>query len=195
MRSAQMTRRTLETDITASLILDGKGEANVMTGIGFLDHMLILLSRHSGLSLELHAEGDLLVDSHHTVEDTGIVIGQLIARAIGDKRGIRRYGEATVPMDEALTQSVVDVSGRPYLVFKAPVRTSHVGDFETQMTEEFFRAVAFNAGLTLHLICHYGSNDHHIIEGLFKAFARSLKVALSIDPDNPDAIPSTKGTL
>ena len=131
MRHAQLTRRTLETEITASLILDGKGEANVTTGIGFLDHMLVLLARHSGLSLDLRAEGDLIVDSHHTVEDTGIVIGQLIARAIGDKRGIRRYGEATIPMDEALAQSVVDVSGRPYLVYKAPIRTSHVGDFDT----------------------------------------------------------------
>ncbi len=195
MRSAQLTRQTLETNITASLVFDGKGKSDITTGIGFFDHMLELFARHSGLSLVLRAEGDLVVDCHHTVEDTGIVLGQVIARAIGDKRGIRRYGEATVPMDEALVQSVVDVSGRPYLVFKAPIRSFHVGDFETQMTEEFFRAVAFNAGLTLHMICHYGTNDHHVIEGLFKAFGRSLKVALSIDPDNPDTILSTKGQL
>jgi len=195
MRSAQLTRRTLETEISASLILDGNGEASVSTGIGFFDHMLILLTRHAGLTLDLRAEGDLQVDSHHTVEDVGIVLGQLIARAVGDKRGIRRYGEATIPMDEALAQSVIDLSGRPFLVFKASIQSPTVGSFETQMTEEFFRAVSFNAGMTLHLSCLYGTNDHHIIEGLFKAFARSLKTAVSIDPENPDAIPSTKGAL
>ena len=195
MRSAQLTRRTLETEIVANLILDGDGESTIRTGIGFFDHMLILLAKHAGMTLDLRADGDLQVDCHHTVEDIGIVLGQLIARAAGDKRGIRRYGEATIPMDEALVQSVIDFSGRPFLVFKATLRSDQVGDFETQMTEEFFRAVAFNAGLTLHLTCFYGTNDHHIIEGLFKAFARCLKSALSIDPDNPDAILSTKGSL
>jgi len=195
MRSAQLTRRTLETEITGNLILDGNGEANIRTGVGFFDHMLILLTRHAGLTLDLQADGDLQVDCHHTVEDVGIVLGQLIAHAAGDKRGIRRYGDATVPMDEALLQSAIDFSGRPYLVFKAEFQSDQVGDFETQMTEEFFRAVAFNAGMTLHLSCLYGKNDHHMIEGLFKAFARSLKIALSIDPENPDAILSTKGAL
>lgn len=195
MRTAQLTRRTLETDITASLEIDGSGEATVQTGIGFLDHMLILLARHGGLTLKVSAAGDLDVDTHHTVEDIGIVIGQLIARAVGDKRGIRRYASETIPMDEALVQAVVDVSGRPYLVFRAEFKAPTVGAFETQMTEEFFRAVAFNAGLTLHLSCLYGSNDHHIIEGLFKAFGRCLRTALSIDPASPDAIPSTKGML
>jgi imidazoleglycerol-phosphate dehydratase len=195
MRSAQFTRRTLETEISANLSLDGDGESTVSSGIGFFDHMLLLLARHAGLTLELKAEGDLQIDCHHTVEDIGIVIGQLIARAVGDKRGIRRYGEATVPMDEALVQSVIDFSGRPFLMFKATIRSERVGDLETQMVEEFFRAVAFNAGMTLHMICYYGENDHHIIEGLFKAFARSLRTALSIDPEHPDAILSTKGSL
>jgi len=195
MRSAQLTRRTLETEITANLTLDGDGESNVLSGIGFFDHMMVLLARHAGLTLDLRADGDLQVDCHHTVEDIGIVLGQLIARAAGDKRGILRYGEATIPMDEALVQSVIDFSGRPFLVFKASFRSERVGDFETQMVEEFFRAVANNAGMTLHLSCLYGQNDHHIIEGLFKAFARSLRTALSIDPEHPDSIPSTKGSL
>lgn len=195
MRTAQLHRHTLETDITASLALDGSGEATVHTGIGFLDHMLVLLARHGGLTLKVEAVGDLDVDTHHSVEDIGIVLGQLIGRAIGDKRGIRRYACETVPMDEALVQAAIDVSGRPYLVFRAEFKSPAVGALETQMVEEFFRAVAFNAGLTLHLSCLYGQNDHHIIEAMFKAFARCLRIALSIDPANPDTIPSTKGTL
>ncbi len=195
MRSAKLNRRTLETDITGSLWLDGNGESSVQTGIAFLDHMLILFARHGGMALEIDATGDLEVDTHHTVEDIGIVLGQLIARAVGDKRGIRRYATEIIPMDEALVQAVVDVSGRPYLVFNADFKSSTVGAFETQMTVEFFRAVAYNAGITLHLNCQYGINDHHIIEAMFKAFGRCLKTALAIDPASPDTIPSTKGML
>ncbi|NLC84741.1 MAG: imidazoleglycerol-phosphate dehydratase, partial [Ruminococcaceae bacterium] len=147
------------------------------------------------LTLNLDATGDLEVDTHHTVEDIGIVIGQLIARAAGDKRGIRRYATEIIPMDEALVQVVADVSGRPYLVFNAEFSSPTVGAFETQMTGEFFRAVAYNAGLTLHISCLYGNNDHHIIEAVFKAFGRCLKTALAIDPASPDTIPSTKGIL
>ncbi len=195
MRSAKVNRRTLETDITGSIELDSQAESSIQTGIAFLDHMLLLFSRHGGLTLNLDATGDLEVDTHHTVEDIGIVIGQLIARAAGDKRGIRRYATEIIPMDEALVQVVADVSGRPYLVFNAEFSSPTVGAFETQMTGEFFRAVAYNAGLTLHISCLYGNNDHHIIEAVFKAFGRCLKTALAIDPASPDTIPSTKGIL
>ena len=195
MRQAEMTRQTQETQIHVKLDLDGKGEATVSTGIGFLDHMLTLLARHARIDLDVSALGDLQVDDHHTIEDTGIVIGKAIALALKDKRGIGRYGQALVPMDEALVQSVLDLSGRPYLVFQASFHGDRVGGFSTQMTAEFFRALAYNAGMTLHLTCPYGQNDHHIIEGMFKAFARSLRAAVAIDPSHAEDIPSTKGVL
>jgi imidazoleglycerol-phosphate dehydratase len=195
MRQAKMNRKTQETEITIALTLEGEGKSTINTGIGFLDHMLTLLARHGRMDMEINANGDLQVDGHHTTEDIGIVLGQVIARALGDKRGIRRYGFATVPMDEALVSSTVDLSGRPYLVFNATFGSLMTGDFETQLTEEFFRAVAFNAGMTLHLNCLYGQNDHHKIEGLFKAFARSLAEAVSIDPTRSEDILSTKGVL
>lgn len=195
MRQARMSRKTQETEITVALNLDGDGRATVSTGIGFLDHMLTLLARHAHLDLEVSAIGDLQVDGHHTTEDIGIVLGQVIARALGDKRGIGRYGYAVVPMDEALLSAAIDLSGRPFLVFNASFSSGLTGDFETQLTEEFFRAVAFNAGMTLHLTCHYGQNDHHKIEGLFKAFARGLETAVAINPTRAGDILSTKGVL
>jgi len=195
MRVAQQDRKTQETDIHVSLDLDGQGRADIQTGIGFFDHMLTLLAKHAQFDLTIRAEGDLVVDGHHTVEDVGIVLGQAIARALGDKRGINRYGQAVIPMDEALLEAVVDVSGRPFLVYQAEHRAPAVGDFDTQLAEEFFRALAFNAGITLHLSCRYGKNDHHIIEGLFKALARALSVAVHIDPARAGQIPSTKGVL
>lgn len=195
MRQAKLNRKTQETEISINLTLEGEGKATVATGIGFLDHMLTLLARHANLDLEVMANGDLQVDGHHTVEDIGIVLGQVLARAMGDKRGIRRYGSATVPMDEALVTSALDISGRPFLVFNVKFTGEMVGDFATQLTEEFFRAVAFNSGMTLHLNCLYGQNDHHKIEGVFKAFARSLNEAVSIDPARANVILSTKGVL
>lgn len=195
MRQAEMTRQTLETHLHVKLDLDGQGQAKISTGLGFLDHMLTLLARHARIDLEVTARGDLQVDDHHTIEDTGIVLGKAIALALKDKRGISRYGQALVPMDEALVQAVVDISGRPYLVFQAMFHGDQVGGFSTQMTAEFFRALVYNAGMTLHLSCPYGQNDHHIIEGIFKAFARSLRQAVAIDPSHAEDIPSTKGVL
>jgi len=195
MRQAEIRRETRETQITASLRLDGEGTADVITGIGFLDHMLVLLAKHGRMDLVVRAQGDLNTDDHHTAEDVGIVLGQAIARALGDKRGICRYGQAMVPMDEALATAVIDLSGRPWLVFIADFTSDRVGAFSTQMTGEFFRALAFNAGMTLHLTCQYGDNDHHKIEAMFKAFARSFKAAAAIDPQTAEEIPSTKGVL
>lgn len=195
MRKAELSRTTQETKIEASLQIDGSGKSDIATGIGFLDHMLVLLARHSGFDLTVKVEGDLYVDGHHSAEDTGIVLGQILARAVGDKRGIERYGHAVVPMDEALLEAVIDLSGRPFLVFDAEFNSPAIGDFDTQLTEEFFRALAYNAGMTLHLNCRYGKNDHHKAEGLFKAFARALRTAVRIDPDRADQIPSTKGVL
>lgn len=195
MRQAKLSRKTQETEIEISLLLDGSGKSEIDTGIGFLDHMLILLAKHAGIDLSVKAKGDLFIDGHHTAEDTGIVLGQVLARALDSKRGIQRYGSALIPMDEALVSAAIDLSGRPYLVFRAEFDSPAVGGFDTQMTEEFFRALAFNAGMTLHLQCAYGNNDHHKIEGLFKAFARSLRQAISIDESNPDQIPSSKGVL
>jgi imidazoleglycerol-phosphate dehydratase len=195
MRKAELSRTTQETKIEASLQIDGSGKSDIATGIGFLDHMLVLLARHSGFDLTVKVEGDLYVDGHHSAEDTGIVLGQILARAVGDKRGIERYGHAVVPMDEALLEAVIDLSGRPFLVFDAEFNSPAIGDFDTQLTEEFFRALAYNAGMTLHLNCRYGKNDHHKVEGLFKAFARALRTAVRIDPDRADQIPSTKGVL
>lgn len=195
MRQTEIRRKTTETDIVVRLSLDGSGEASIHTGIGFFDHMLQLLARHARLDLVIEARGDLDTDDHHTAEDVGIVLGQAIGRALGDKRGIQRYGHAVIPMDEALAAATIDLSGRSYLVFQAEFTADRIGSFSTQMTEEFFRALVFQAGITAHLACSYGRNDHHKTEALFKAFARSLRDAAAIDPRLQDDIPSTKGVL
>jgi imidazoleglycerol-phosphate dehydratase len=195
MRQAELNRKTNETAIYVSLKLDGEGKSSASTSIGFLDHMMDLLARHARMDLEVRAEGDLHVDGHHTTEDIGIVLGKTLAAALGDKKGVSRYGSATVPMDEALASVSLDLSGRPYLVFSAQFGGNTVGDFATELTEEFFRALAFNAGMTLHISCPYGQNDHHKIEAIFKAFARALKEAAAIDPSLAGAVLSTKGTL
>ncbi|MGH2923243.1 MAG: imidazoleglycerol-phosphate dehydratase HisB [Solirubrobacterales bacterium] len=192
-RSAEVERKTKETQVSLRLSLDG-GETSVETGVGFLDHMLELLARHGRLGIELQAKGDLKTGAHHTTEDVGIVIGQAIDRALGDRAGIRRYGSATVPMDEALADCAIDVSGRPFTVFGADLPEVAIAGFDAELTEEFFRAVANNAKLTLHLHVRYGANAHHMIEAAFKAFARALREALAIDPDEP-GVPSTKGAL
>ncbi len=192
-RTAEIKRDTKETQISLKLSLDG-GESSASTGVGFLDHMLDLLARHGRLGLELEAKGDLETGSHHTTEDVGIVLGQAIDQALGDRSGIRRYGSALVPMDEALAECAIDISGRPFIDFAADLPDVTIAGFEAELTEEFFRAVATNAKLTLHLWVRSGSNAHHMIEAGFKAFARALREAVSIDPDEP-GVPSTKGTL
>ncbi len=192
-RTAEIERSTKETQISLRLSLDG-GESNIATGIGFLDHMLDLLARHGRLGLQVEAKGDLETGAHHTTEDVGIVLGQAIDQALGDRAGIRRYGFATVPMDEALAECAIDVSGRPMTVYEAALPDVAIADFDTELTEEFFRAVANNSKLTLHVRVRYGSNAHHMVEAAFKAFARALRQAVSIDPDEP-GVPSTKGTL
>ncbi len=192
-RSAEIERNTKETQVSLRLSLDG-GDSSISTGVGFLDHMLELLARHGRLGLELKASGDLETGAHHTTEDVGIVIGRAIDRALGDRAGIRRYGSATVPMDEALAECAIDVSGRPFTVWSAELPDVAIAGFDAELAEEFFRAVANNAKLTLHLRIAYGSNAHHMIEAAFKAFARALREALAIDPDEP-GVPSTKGTL
>ncbi|HXF94671.1 MAG TPA: imidazoleglycerol-phosphate dehydratase HisB [Gemmatimonadales bacterium] len=194
-RAAEVTRRTRETDILVRLELDGAGTAEVGTGIGFFDHMLEALARHALFDLVVRAQGDLQVDAHHTVEDTGIVLGQALARALGDRRGIRRYGEATVPLDDALARAVVDVSGRPYLAYHAePPTWQKLGDFDVALAPEFFRALAVHGGLTLHLDLLRGRNAHHVIEAVFKAAARALEQAVALDP-RVHGVPSTKGSL
>ena len=190
-REAIITRKTKETDITASLKLDG-GEVKIDTGIGFLDHMLTALGVHSGFGLTLEAKGDLYVDGHHTAEDVGIVLGKAFCEALGDKGGIVRYGSAFIPMDEALGFCAVDISGRPFLVFNAEFVNEKIGELDTCLIEEFMRAFAFNAGITLHLRCEYGKNDHHKAEALFKALAYALKTAVK---QNSGEIVSTKGVL
>ena len=192
MRAAEINRKTKDTDICVKLDLDG-GEVNIDTGIGFFDHMLTALAVHGGFGLDITAKGDLNVDGHHTVEDVGIVLGTAFAKAMDDKSGIMRYGSAYIPMDEALGFCAVDVSARPYLVFKADITNERIGDFEACLTEEFMRAFAFNAGLTLHLRCEYGSNDHHIIEALFKALAHALKNAVRLNGDGSSL--TTKGVF
>jgi imidazoleglycerol-phosphate dehydratase len=192
-RSAEVKRSTKETEISLKLSLDG-GDSSVATGVGFLDHMLDLLARHGRLGIELEAKGDLETGAHHTTEDVGIVIGQAIDEALGDRAGIRRYGFATIPMDEALAECAIDISGRPLTVYEADLPDVAIADFDTELTEEFFRAVANNSKMTLHLRIRSGSNAHHMVEAAFKAFARALRQAISIDPDEP-GVPSTKGTL
>ena len=193
-RSACLKRKTGETDIDVDLKIDGKGEAQIATGVGFFDHMLNLFARHGLFDLRVNAIGDLQVDAHHTVEDTGILLGQAIKEALGDKESIRRYGTSYVPMDESLARVSLDISGRPFLVFEAPLTSDRVGSMDTELVEEFFRAVAFNSGITLHIKVLYGSNNHHMIEAIFKAFGRALDDATRMD-DRIQGVMSTKGSL
>jgi imidazoleglycerol-phosphate dehydratase len=195
MRSAEITRTTSETDITLALNLDGTGRAELETGIGFLDHMLTALARHALFDLTVHAKGDLHIDYHHTTEDIGIVLGQAFARAIGDKRGIRRYGQALVPMDEALIEAAIDISGRPFLAWTVTFAAPKIGEIDTELFEEFFRAFAMNALVTLHITQRAGRNAHHVAEGCFKALARALRMAAEADPRTSGVVPSTKGAL
>lgn len=195
MRTATYERKTKETEISVELNLDGTGVYDVHTGIGFLDHMLEQLSRHSLMDLKLRAKGDLHIDGHHTTEDCGIVIGTAIKRALGDMKGITRYANAYIPMDETLTRAAMDISGRPFLVWNVDFPREKIGDMDTELFEEFFRAFAFGAGMTLHVENLYGANSHHIIESCFKATARALRTATETDPRKADAVPSTKGTL
>ncbi|TLU73609.1 imidazoleglycerol-phosphate dehydratase HisB [Lichenicoccus roseus] len=194
-RTAEVRRVTGETSIALTLGLDGSGQTRIATGIGFLDHMLTALGRHALFDLAIEARGDLHVDFHHTTEDTGIALGQAFARAIGDKRGIRRYGHAVVPMDEALVEAAIDISGRSFLVWDVRFPRDKIGEMDTELFEEFFRGFASNAGLALHVTQKAGSNNHHIAEGCFKAVARALRMASEPDPRASDAIPSTKGVL
>lgn len=193
MRTGTVERKTRETDISINLSIDGKGNSEISTGIGFFDHMLTALSKHSGISMNIKAVGDLDVDGHHTVEDTGIVLGQALAEALGDKSGIARYGTAYIPMDEALGFCSLDISNRPFLVFKGEFSNQMIGEYDACLTEEFFRAFAFNAGITMHLNMVYGSNDHHKCEAVFKAAAHALKAAVKELEDGETL--STKGTL
>ena len=193
-RTATLKRTTKETDIEITFDIDGAGEANVGSGIGFFDHMLILFAKHGLFSLTVKAQGDLVIDGHHTVEDIGIVLGQALAKAAGDKAGIRRYGHVYVPMDEALVLVVVDFSGRPFLAFDAELGQGRIGEFDVELTEEFLRAVAVNAGLTLHVKVLAGKNRHHIVEAIFKALGRALAQSLERDP-RVQGVPSSKGTL
>ncbi len=195
MRQATIKRKTNETDITLSLCLDGTGASDIQTGCGFLDHMLTLFARHGGFDLTVACKGDTEVDDHHTVEDIGISLGKAFATALGDKRGIRRYGDRILPMDEALILSAVDLSGRGGCFVEMSIPTEKVGTFDTQLCEEFFIALSQNGGMTLHIRQMAGRNSHHIIEGTFKSVARSLREAVSVDPDAANTIPSTKGTL
>ena len=193
-RRAEIERKTAETQISIKLNLDGEGTCDIATGIGFLDHMLTLLAKHSFMDLTVKAKGDLEVDSHHTVEDIGIVLGEALQEALGDKAGIHRYGNCFIPMDETLVQVCLDFSGRPFLVFGAEIPKIQLGNYDTEMTEEFFRAVAVHCGLTLHIRVLYGSNVHHIIEAIFKAFARAVAEATAVDP-RVKGVMSSKGVL
>ncbi len=195
MRTAEIKRKTAETDIVLRLNLDGSGEVNCETGIGFLDHMLTLFARHSGFDLELSCRGDTCVDDHHSTEDIGICLGKAFAQALGEKKGITRYGDICLPMDEALILCAVDISGRGESYYALDIPTQKVGSFDTELCEEFFRAFSRDAGVTLHLRQLAGKNSHHIIEGAFKAFARSLAKAAAVDEKNADRVPSTKGIL
>lgn len=195
MRKASIERNTKETKITADINIDGSGIYNVSTGIGFLDHMLEQLSKHSLIDITLKAEGDLHIDFHHTTEDSGIAIGQAFAKAIGNKAGIRRFGSSYVPMDETLSRVALDFSGRPYLVWKVDFSRDKIGEMDTELFKEWFAAFAGSSGLTLHVENLYGENNHHIIESCFKALAKALRAALEVDERSKDQIPSTKGTL
>jgi imidazoleglycerol-phosphate dehydratase len=195
VRTANITRTTSETDIDLTLVLDGTGRVDIATGIGFLDHMLTALARHGLFDLTIRAKGDLHIDFHHTTEDVGIVLGRAFAQALGEKRGIRRFGQALVPMDEAMAEAAVDISGRGLLVWDVGFERPKVGEMDTELFEEFFRALAANAGVTLHIVRRSGHNAHHVAEACFKAAARALRMAVEADPRAGDAIPSTKGAL
>jgi imidazoleglycerol-phosphate dehydratase len=195
MRKAEIARKTTETQISVALDLDGSGRYDIKTGIGFLDHMLEQLSRHSLIDLTIRAEGDTHIDLHHTTEDVGIALGAAIGKALGERKGITRYASIDLPMDEVCTRAAVDVSGRPFLVWQVKFARPKVGDFDTELFREFFQALAQHAGITLHIVNLYGENSHHVAETCFKAVARAFRVAFAIDPRNAEAIPSTKGTL
>ena len=195
MRKAEITRTTNETEISVSVTLDGTGQHRMASGVGFFDHMLDQLARHALVDISLSAKGDLHIDDHHTVEDCGIALGQALARALGDKRGIRRYGECSLPMDDAQVRCALDLSGRPFLVWNVPFPTPKIGSFDTELVREFFQALATHAGVTLHVDLIHGINSHHIAEAVFKAVARSLRLAVEADPRMAGSIPSTKGTL
>jgi imidazoleglycerol-phosphate dehydratase len=195
MRSASVSRRTAETDVSVSLTLDGTGKAAIATGVGFLDHMLELFARHGLFDLEVKVEGDLHVDQHHTTEDTGIAVGQAFLKALGDKKGIARYADLHLPMDETLSRVALDISGRPFLVFRAEFPAEKIGAFDTELVREWFQAFAMNGGVTLHVEALYGDNSHHIAESCFKGLARALRKAVALDPREEGRVPSTKGTL
>ncbi|MEM1362241.1 MAG: imidazoleglycerol-phosphate dehydratase HisB [Pseudomonadota bacterium] len=195
MRRASLSRKTAETEIAVTLDLDGTGQYDCHTGIGFFDHMLDQLSRHALIDLTISATGDLHIDDHHTVEDTGITIGQALSEALGDKRGIRRYGSCLLPMDDALVRASLDLSGRPFLVWNLPLPTAKIGTFDTELVREFFQALSTHAGITLHVDALAGVNSHHIAEAAFKSVARALREAVEPDPRRADAVPSTKGSL
>jgi imidazoleglycerol-phosphate dehydratase len=195
MRSASVSRRTAETDVFVSLSLDGAGMAAISTGVGFLDHMLELFARHALFDLEVKVAGDLHVDQHHTIEDTGIAIGQAFLKAIGDKKGIARYADVHLPMDETLSRVALDISGRPFLVFRAAFPAEKIGAFDTELVREWFQAFAMNGGVTLHVETLYGDNSHHIAESCFKGLARALRKAVALDPREEGRVPSTKGAL
>ena len=195
MRSAKIERKTVETEISVSLNFDGKGKYEINTGVGFFDHMLEQLARHSLIDLEVHAKGDTHIDDHHTVEDTGIAFGQALAQAIGDKVGINRYGWCLLPMDDTLIRTALDLSSRPFLYLDIDMPTDKIGTFDTELVREFFQAVSTHGGITLHIEKLHGYNSHHIAEATFKSFAKSLRIAVQKDPRNLEALPSTKGTL
>ncbi len=195
MRKATIKRTTKETDIAVEIDLDGTGVSKIDTGIGFFDHMLDLLARHSRIDMTVRAKGDLHIDHHHTTEDVGIALGQAVKQALGDMKGITRYASLHMPMDETLTRVAIDISGRPFLVFKAEFARDKVGTFDTELVREWFQAFAMNAGITLHVETLYGANDHHISESCFKGLARALRTAVAIDPKTAGEIPSTKGSL
>jgi imidazoleglycerol-phosphate dehydratase len=195
MRAGSVSRRTAETDVAVSVALDGTGKAEISTGIGFLDHMLELLARHALFDLNVKVTGDLHVDQHHTAEDTGIALGQAFLQALGDKKGITRYADIHLPMDETLSRVAIDISGRPFLVFRSTFPTEKIGGFDTELVREWFQAFAVNAGLTLHVETLYGENSHHIAESCFKGLARALRRAVAVDPREEGRVPSTKGSL
>ena len=195
MRTGAVTRKTKETDIVAGVALDGTGLANIATGIGFFDHMLEQLARHSLIDIEIHAAGDLHIDQHHTVEDTGIALGQAVRQALGDMAGITRFADVLLPMDETLTRVAVDISGRPFLVFRTKFAQAKIGNFDTELVREFFQAFTTHAAMNIHVETLYGENAHHIAESCFKGLARALRAAIALDPRQKGAIPSTKGLL
>jgi imidazoleglycerol-phosphate dehydratase len=194
-RTATRTRQTRETEITLSVNLDGTGQSAISTGVGFFDHMLEQIARHGMIDLDIRAKGDLHIDDHHTVEDVGLTLGQAIDAALGDRKGVRRYGQCDLPMDETLSRVALDLSGRPFLVWRTAFTAQKIGSFDTELVREFFQAVAMQARMTLHVETPYGDNSHHIAESVFKGFARALRHAVEIDPRAPDEAPSSKGTL